>query len=591
MRSLRRTAATLIVGSLGAAAFALAGSGPAAAATPAISFASPSAPGTVLNQAPLILQGDVFRDGGFVDSISVTVTWSDTVKGRVPGAHPPSTVRFTPSSRQADAPWTFQPSMPYNGTYTVTVLATSDGGGGTSTEQATASSTFVADLPPAVPTRVVATRDDTERVTHLSWAANPEPDTLGYWIIRAGPSADDAGHIIGGVDVPQTTFTDDQVATEPPGSYRYEVLAVRANGAGNSLDVSSPSQEVAATFTTPAKAVAPSPPPTTVAPGPSTTLGPTSGATGTSGVSGASGTPVTTGAVSGPQGTPVAPTIVLPPATNSLPTYQALLNQAKQTTVTTEPPDPGFSASLPYQRVTHTVVTVPAAAPPALLGAPDQTTNAPRRTIEFLAASLILAVLAMFGLVLKRSAEHAGVLEALTPAAAPDPAPAAPSRLSMFLAAAEGAPADGVEAEPALQTRAVPPDLRLRLGQRSARVAAALASEPSHPPAAPEAPQPAEATPAAATPPEETASAVAPVPVAQPLVAAPEILSDHAAGGDVDLVDDVAALPSRLLLVIGGAPSDDLVTDSDDAPARPAPAGAQPGYPERPRPLQSPWRA
>ena len=569
MRSARLVAATVIAGTAAVAALAVAGFGAASAVTdsPAvISFTSPTSAGTVLNQAPLIVQGAVSIPGGFVDGITITVRWSDTATGRVPGPHPPSSVSIVPDVREAAAPWSFQPSTPYNGAYTVTVAATTDTGTGTTQEQTSASTSFIANLPPAPPTGIVAASNAAQRTTQLTWAANTEPDLVGYWIVRAGPAASDGGHMIGGVYAPQTSFTDDQVATEPPGSYRYEVLAVRQSGSGNALDVSQPSQEVADSFTTPAKAVAPSSPATTVAPGrPSTTVAGGHGAAGTSGSS-----PAAAGGAAQAASPPTAAP-VLPPASDALPAYQALLNQAKQTTVTTAPPDPGFSANLPYQPdVTHKVITVPVVAPPAVLGPADQGTDGTRETIEFVAAALLLAVVAMFGLILKRSADQAGILEALAPAGTREPVD---TREPVGLV-----PAPTPAEEPTTVTQPAPParrpGLAARWAERAANVAATLAAEPAHEAAAPAAvvaALPVEAAPAVVTEPGGPfVPGVEAVPAAPEVPAAPAVVvrsTDREDGSESPLL-------SPLLLTLGGAVSDELLNERDEEPAL---VGAQAG--------------
>ncbi|HEY2430096.1 MAG TPA: fibronectin type III domain-containing protein, partial [Acidimicrobiales bacterium] len=320
---------------------------------------------------------------------------------RVPGPHPTESFTDNPDVREADVPWDVSPGVAFNGHYTVTVVGTTDGGNGTPQEQTSAAEPFSVDVSPATPANVVVTTDAGQRITHLKWTPNTEPDLLGYDIIRGGPTT--PNRVIATVAAPQASYTDDQVATQPAGSYRYWVVAVRQSGTGNGVDQSAPSNEVDATFTTPPKSVSP-PPPTTAAPA-NGSSGPGSASSGTT-PSGA-GTPGTSAPSSN---------IVLPPVEGTLPAYQALLNQAQNTTVTTAPPDPGFSSQLPYKpQITRRAITLPPPDTTGALGAVDTPANTGRQTTEYIAAALLLAVLAMFALVLKRSADQAAMLESLAP--------------------------------------------------------------------------------------------------------------------------------------------------------------------------------
>jgi hypothetical protein len=362
-------------------------------------------------------------------------------------------VSENPDVRQSSVPWNYGPDVPYNGHYTVTVTASTDMGTGTAQQQVTANEPFVVNVPPTTPADVTAAPDPKQRVTDLRWSPNPEPDLIGYEVLRAGPSASDPGHVVGGVYTPATSYVDNQVATQPAGTYRYEVVAVRQNGAGNGVVLSGPSPETEVAFSTPPKVSAP---PTTTTPAPGTSTSPKSA--GTHGGSAGSAQPA-----SGPRSR-----IVLAPVQSSLPDYQALLNQARATTVTVPPPDPGFSSRLPYQpQVNSKAITLPAIDSPAVLGAPEGGSSGARRTAEFVAAALLLAVLAMFALVLKRSAEQSLALEAVSPDGLPHGLPPEPTLLSPNPPRPEPSPP---RPEPALTGR------RTRGGSRwSDRVAAVSA--------------------------------------------------------------------------------------------------------------------
>ena len=382
------------------AGLTLMGAGPAGADTAsgttpaaAITFTSPATDGATMT-SPATLSGTVQVTSGVIDSIDITVRWTDTAS-RPPAAHPTQETTITPP-QGPNASWSFTPQPAANGRYTVTVVATTTQSGATVSDQTTASRSFVLDVPPATPTGVKATADAAQRTAHITWAPNTEPDLVGYEVVRAGPGPTDTGKVLAGVVAPQTDYTDTQVATEPAGTYRYTVAAVRQSGDGSKADFSGQSAEASVAFTTPPKAQAP-PPPTTQAPS----------KPGSSQAGGSNHPGTTAGA---------AP-LVLPAAGHvPLSEYQRLVNQAQASTVTTEPPDPGFNNKLPYQpQVTHQVVQMPGAAlESGTLGAADQSQGI-RRTAEFVAGALMLAVLALFGFVLTRAADRGESLETIAP--------------------------------------------------------------------------------------------------------------------------------------------------------------------------------
>ena len=441
---MRRALAGAAAGLLGVVAF---GAGPAGADTPAtVSFTSPATDGITMT-TPATLSGTVDQPQGVVDSIDVTVRWTDTVN-RPPAPHPAQETNISPATKNATASWSFTPQPAANGRYTVTVVATTHTGTSAPT-QATAARSFVLDVPPATPTNVAATADAAQRTAHLTWSANPEPDMVGYAVYRAGPGPADQAKPIAGVMVPKTDFTDTSVATQPAGTYRYSVAAVRQSGDGSKADFSAASGEVSATFTTPPKA---QPAPTTSAPPPA------AGSAGGSGNS-AANPPTSAHPVAGP--TVPAYTLAAPSRT-SLSDYQSLVNQAQASTATTEPPDPGFANKLPYQpKISQKVVQIPGAAlESGTLGASDSSQGV-RRTAEFIAAALVLAVLALFGWVLKRAADLPGPLEALVPAAlAPAglaPGALAPAALAPAAEAPAVSPAPSVPSGPSLMLTIVRP--------------------------------------------------------------------------------------------------------------------------------------
>ncbi|GAC1318373.1 MAG: hypothetical protein NVSMB12_17160 [Acidimicrobiales bacterium] len=427
--------AGVAAGMVGVVAF---GAGPVAADTPAtVSFTSPATDGITMT-APATLSGTVEQPQGVVDAIDVTVRWTDTVN-RPPAPHPAQETNISPATKNATASWSFTPAPAANGRYTVTVVATTHTGT-SAPAQATAARSFVLDVPPAIPANVAVTTDAAQRTAHLTWSANPEPDMVGYAVYRAGPGAADQAKPIAGVMVPKTDFTDTSVASQPAGTYRYSVAAVRQSGDGSKADFSAASGEVSATFTTPPKA---QPAPTTSAPPPA--------AAGSGGSGGTVANPPTS---AHPVAGPTVPAYTLaPPSRATLSDYQSLVNQAQASTATTEPPDPGFASKLPYQpKISQKVVQIPGAAlESGTLGAAD-TSQGVRRTAEFVAAALVLAVLALFGWVLKRAADQPGLLEALAPAV---DGPAAPIAVAASPAVVGSAP--NVPAGPSLMLTIVRP--------------------------------------------------------------------------------------------------------------------------------------
>lgn len=386
---------------LGVAGLAILGgwsSRPAAAGTGAegpavITFSAPATDGATLTQAPVTLDGEIDRPGGTVDGVDVAVRWTDTVANRPPAPHPAQQTTLHPSEPSSVYAWSFTPRLDANGRYMVTVVATTDAGSGS--RPTTASRSFVVDVKPVPPANVTETADQAQRTVGLAWSPNPEPDLSGYEVERAGPRAEDPGKVIALVAPSQPQYTDSEVATEPPGGYRYHVIAMRQSGDGTTTDLSAPSAESDATFSSPPRPGPPTPPAT--AGGPKRSF--------------VTSSQVAAGAEASGQGAAPAPVrSSLPPGDQALPV------QTAATAVTTAPPDPGYSAHLPYRaQTTRQDISVPApVARTATLGAGDGQT-ATHQTIESIAGALLLLVAGMFLLVLKRAADQAGVLEALAP--------------------------------------------------------------------------------------------------------------------------------------------------------------------------------
>jgi hypothetical protein len=368
------------------------------AGPPSITFSTPAADGAVITTAPVNLSGVVSRPGGDVANVQVTVAWTDTVANRPKAAHPSQGTIETPPSGQSSYAWGYPAVLGSNGRYTVSIVADTDDGTPSNQEQTPASESFIADVPPVAPTNLTYQLSRSRTVT-LTWSPNPEADLIGYDVLRAGPTSSDAPVLLNGVLAPATTYTDKEVASEPRGTYRYEVIAVRPNGDGTGTDKSAPSFPAAATIDSAAIA-----PPTPVAPS----------SPGTSGT--VTSTPNAVVETNGPTGvTSDNPSVVLPGTAPILPSFTAPV--VEEPSVTTAPSS-GYSPNLPYKPLTanQPTVTAPPATVTTPLGPADGRTNS-HQTLEFVAGALLLAVLGLFAWMLKRSVDQGVPLEAVTPAA------------------------------------------------------------------------------------------------------------------------------------------------------------------------------
>lgn len=305
------------LGGLGAAvvvALALVGfvASPARAAqAPAIAITSPSS-GAVLT-GPTPVTGQATMSGGRVLSVTLRVL---TVGGQTV-----DTQSYTNDDDTLDFTWT--PVIPANGNYTVAVEAWGreniDFNGD---ESSTASRAFTMEAPPAAPANVKAVVDQVERTVTITWAANSEPDLIGYGVYRKQGGKFFERKI---VEAGKPTTYTDQIGTLPAGTYEYQVVAARKNAAGACCVGS------AASTTTAKVTSSPPPPPTTT-----TQPGSTGGSTATT---------VTT--TKGPT--------VATRGRNDLSGFAALLpNGGAQLPSAPRAPraeglDPGFEQDLPFQ--------------------------------------------------------------------------------------------------------------------------------------------------------------------------------------------------------------------------------------------------
>lgn len=189
-------------------------------------------PGTTLTSASpqfsgSAVPGDQGGLRGVISSVKVVISSAD--------GHPGETFSITPvPPANGSSTWTFSGGVPnplaYNGHYQATITATeTDSGllGNSTTGTETTSTTFAEDVPPVAPQGVRATPSGSG--VSVAWAANPEPDLLGYDVLRSAAGAPQS--------LGTTTSTSYEDSTAAPGvSYTYEVIALRAGDAtGQSL--------------------------------------------------------------------------------------------------------------------------------------------------------------------------------------------------------------------------------------------------------------------------------------------------------------------------------------------------------------------
>lgn len=198
----------------------------------------PGSPGTTLTSSTpkfsgSAVPGDQGGLTGKITAVKVVISSSD--------GHPGATFSITPQppANGSDA-WTFSggPSAPlaYNGAYQATVTVTETDTellGNTTTGTGAASASFAEDVAPVAPQGVSTTVSDpgsAQPGVLVSWSANPEPDILGYDVLRSqGGGAPES--------VGTTTSTSYDDSTAKAGvNYSYEVVALRAGDAsGQSL--------------------------------------------------------------------------------------------------------------------------------------------------------------------------------------------------------------------------------------------------------------------------------------------------------------------------------------------------------------------
>ena len=256
-------------------------------------------------------------NGGRVDNATMTLA--------SPDGHPVPAQTGIGGNNSPTLQFDWPVSLPYNGIYTVRVDGT-----GTETpvdfngpEADSRTNTFKVEAPPATPSGVKATVDQAKRTITISWAANPEPDVLGYGVYRK----DGSQALYAGAG---TSYTD-TLGSLPAGTYQYRVYAVRPNADGTAAIVSvAPATDMGKVNSQPP------PPPTS-----STTPSGTSGGSGTK-------TGGTTNATSGAGSSTKTPTVATHGKVD-LSGFTALLPNGKLPTARQTPaPDSGFGETLPF---------------------------------------------------------------------------------------------------------------------------------------------------------------------------------------------------------------------------------------------------
>ncbi|MEY2477630.1 MAG: hypothetical protein QOG87_2945 [Actinomycetota bacterium] len=216
---------------------------PALARAPSVAITSP-ANGAVLTQ-PVGIAGQAAMQNGRVDYVQISI---ESLEG-----HPvPATNTVPGNNNNNPVTFTWTPPLAYNGNYKVTALAQgTDNFDINGAEVTSVAHAFTLNVPPAAPSGVKATVNQTKRTITISWAANPEPDLTGYGVYREEGDELVERKI---AKPEQTSFTDD-IGSLPAGTYTYHVYAARPSAGGNGFIPSAPTK-------TSAK-VTSSPPPTT----------------------------------------------------------------------------------------------------------------------------------------------------------------------------------------------------------------------------------------------------------------------------------------------------------------------------------------
>lgn len=394
---------------------------PARAATPDVTFTSPT-PSQVVTTMDFTFQATARQhNGNLVGNIDVTIASTQGHGQNVFPSH------ATNNAEQATV--TQNLTLIWNGAYETTLKV-----GGkrdildNDTGQRTYTSAFTVDAPPATPATVTAAKDSKTRVVTVSWPANSEPDMVGYEVQKESPTGKWTAFAV----TDRTTVTDESTATKG-GTYRYQVRALRQSAQAGRLNPSPYSSPAVVTVPAPpAPSTTTTQPPTGGDPddddgGGGTTTTETNGGTGggTEAGRGGGGTSGSSRRSSGPGLSPTGKV--------DLSDFSALLaQQGKQAAAGGAAPsedDGTFEASLPFKSRTGTGAGAGAddegeGEGEALGEEPASDGNGNPQALGFLAGGLLATVLAMHVMWVRSEVHRAEALEILTPVAVVEAPPA-----------------------------------------------------------------------------------------------------------------------------------------------------------------------
>lgn len=304
---------------------------PVSAAAPSVRINTPADHETLGDSTPNVSGDAQMSDGEIIEIIA---SISSAEGHPVPSAH-----RIAGDGR-ASVVFSWTPSLPYNGNYTLNVRATGEDRpfetNGAETSETARS--FAIEASPAIPKDVAVRADPDSREVDVTWKVNPEPDIIGYQIQR---SVDEGEWSVAGES--QENFFRDTQSANDGGLYSYRVVAIRKGASADSGVASPPSEAASTTVPNPPGGSNDSPgdQPGDPDTGPSGD-GSSSGSGGSGGTSGGSGSG---GTSSGPR----SPTISRGGRVD-LSGFGSLLDQTRAPVVQPIPePDPGFSEQLPFQ--------------------------------------------------------------------------------------------------------------------------------------------------------------------------------------------------------------------------------------------------
>jgi hypothetical protein len=355
---------------------------PALAASPSITLNSPSNAAPLTDPVIRVVGQASMPSGGTVNGqLRIEVTSLEGHGGQ----------QIAVNVNGNPVPFSWDYTTAHNGLYRVRVTAQGRDG---ALDQSPNETSFVTrdvavEVRPAPPGNVNA-KVDKSRQAVVTWAANPEPDILGYQVQRHRPDmAADAWEAA--ANVTTASFADSTTASAG-GAYKYRVVAVRRAASPDQAMTSDPSSEQSVTV--------PNPPGTTT-----TTPG---GSGGGGGAGGGGGTTGPGGSGGGAGGTDANGNPALASSGKvDLSGFAGLLNSSRRPTPG-QPgaiePDPGFSSELPFKPGEEVVGEDGTALGVGIheVGAGEEE----RKPIMFVAASLLITVILMHLQWLKREVDR-----------------------------------------------------------------------------------------------------------------------------------------------------------------------------------------